>query len=135
MVTTHYKVFPITAESLEWDAYRASEPFSSDRWASSDRGWLMRRGRLEGEPTLGHYLHYGKDHHRSGHEYCRGECVCPLSQPGTVHAHSVVTLRNHYFETVEDAQKWLESEAIGCSVASRFSSWHKDGSFDLFIRP
>lgn len=80
---------------------------ASDRWAVSARGWLF-----DGQDgAVGHYLDYGSDHYRSGHEYCRAECVCELSQPGHVHAVRCRTRTSRYFPTVADARRWIESTA------------------------
>lgn len=104
---------------LGWDDYSAMAPYSSEHWASSDRGWLFVEGF---ESSLGNYLDYGPDHYRSPHDYCQdGKCTCALSFPGSVHAvrypkakpgnewsfvHGPCEAR--YFPTVEQAKAWIE---------------------------
>jgi hypothetical protein len=92
---------------IHWDCYERAAKFESARWAVTDRGWLF----IGGHPSAGNYLDYGPDHYRSGHEYCRGDCTCRLSQPGNVHA-VVYGIGSRYFETVDQAKAWIESEAL-----------------------
>ena len=104
-----------------WDDYKAVAPRSSDRWASSDRGWLFAGGENR---AIGHYLDYGANHYRSGHEYCRAECTCERSQPGHVHAVVCSKLEGigaeawRYFETVEHAKEWIETYWARKALAS-----------------
>jgi hypothetical protein len=104
---------------MKWDEYTAAVSTRSNRWATSDRGWLWPDNRKQAFSTmasaedaaLGHYLDYGPNHYRSPHEYCGSECRCAESQPGSVHAYSCVTKTARYFRTVAVAKAWLEQEA------------------------
>jgi hypothetical protein len=92
----------VAAETRRWDEYSPSAPHSSDRWATTARGWLFA-----GNQSRGFYLDYGDQHHRSPHEYCRGECHCRLSQPGNILA-VINDGASRYVETVEQAKKFVE---------------------------
>jgi hypothetical protein len=102
---------------MQWSEYTEKVSRRSERWASSDRGWLFI-----GELSYGNYLDYGADHFRSSHDYCPpGECRCRLSQPGNIHAvrfgrnadGQAVPGESRYFETVADAKAWIEEPHTG----------------------
>ena len=115
-----------------WDNHFASLPRDCKQWAISDRGWLLAEcapfslemrhsytsdttpirdetalntGWRE-QSSLGWYMDYGPECHRTAEGYDRAE------QPGNVLAHSVVTHASHWFMTCEQAQRWIESQAI-----------------------
>lgn len=106
----------------KWADYSASKRRSSNRWASTDRGWFYGADGF----TRGHYLDYGPEHYRSPHEYCRGRCDCRESQPGNVHAvrfarvdeHSTCGHESRYFPTVAEARAWIEAPTLAEAVAS-----------------
>jgi len=103
-----------------WDDYTAAASRRSNRWATTDRGWLFA-----GDVCLGHYLDYGPDHYRSPHEYCRdGSCNCRESQPGNIHCVAMSgnpdnngPRLSRYVETIEDAHRWIEEQAQ-CRLAA-----------------
>ena len=100
-----------------WDEYTDKVPHESDRWATSDRGWLLVPG-LKG--TVANYLDYGPDHYRSPHR--DGERKpCLTCQPGNVHVCVYRCGQDYreysqnfgfrYCETVADAKTWAETVA------------------------
>jgi hypothetical protein len=89
-----------------WDAHTERTARRNKHWAVSDRGWLFVNGE---ETSVGHYLDYGPEHHRSSHEYCRTECTCELAQKGMVHAVRVATRESRYFPTPQAAMEWIEA--------------------------
>lgn len=81
-----------------WDDHTDKVSRRSNRWASTDRGWLFRD---DSDTSLGHYLDYGPSAHDGS----------PRSAAGNVHACSVVTGASRYFVTYDAAKRWIESEA------------------------
>lgn len=117
--------------TLTWDDHTNKVKRHLANWAASDRGWLFAN---DCEHSLGNYLDYGPDHYRSGHEFCKGQCECRLSQPGNIHAVRYPLLASYlphreystslqhgpceyrYFETVEQAKAWIEAPFITAIV-------------------
>jgi hypothetical protein len=100
---------------LRWDIHEKSAPYESDRWASSDRGWLFaeiypRSLSISVTGTthvcLGHYLDY--------------------ERPGepSVHAVSCVTRESKHFASPSDAQTWILAQASG-RVTDYFAACHQ----------
>lgn len=99
--------------TTEWDIHTDKVPYSSDRWATSGRGWLFankgyqrKDGASYGSDyvTLGHYLAYSPGYEGHTTDY--------------VHAVSCVTRESSWHATPESAQ------ASG-RVASYFANEHR----------
>lgn len=111
-----------------WNEYSTAATHESDKWASTDRGWLKALtgpwkyedasqythetmpvpdedvpGGWREQSTLGNYLDYGPDHYRSAEDRAK--------QPGNVHCVCYPSHTYGYVETVEQARAWIESEA------------------------
>jgi hypothetical protein len=100
-----------TTIHIELSDFSAKAPYSSDQWASTDRGWIFavrgdRQDGYYGEDyvTLGHYLDYEP---------------CGYARPA-VHAHSCVTRQSKHFETPTEARLWILEQAKG-QVAKHFA--------------
>lgn len=89
----------------EWDCHWASVPYESDRWASSDRGWLF--GYTDETKTqyrcLGHYLDYS---------HCWDADVI-TKHGGAVYAVTTDPRGACHFATVEAAIAWIDKWATG----------------------
>jgi hypothetical protein len=90
---------------MQWDIHEASAPYESDRWASSDRGWLFGCERCK--TSLGHYLDYGQTS-AAGHP--DGDVHAVL-----IHHHEhggrclTRTAESRHFRTPAQARAWLEN--------------------------
>jgi len=89
-----------------WDDHTSRAPHESDRWASSDRGWLFASIEMAPQElsrygaTLGHYLDY------SG-------CASYAGRVDTVHAVSCVSRESAHFATVTEAKAFIDAAARG----------------------
>lgn len=102
---------------MQWDDYTSKAAHSSDRWATSDRGWLYAP-ELKG--TVANYLDYGPDHYRSPHQDGERE-PCRACEAGNVHVcvyRCPQDFRDYgqnfgwrWCETVAQAKAWAEDLA------------------------
>lgn len=102
--------------TLRVDAFQATAPYESDRWASTDRGWLYdvehpaRNGR-ENLP-VGNYLDYGPcgAHHRERPEGSVHAMFTPWENDPITGAHRQFPCSAAYVHTPEAAQLWIEQQ-------------------------
>ncbi len=103
--------------TLEWNDHTDKVPHASDRWASSDRGWLFA--------TLGKtHIHYGTDYITLGHYLDYGGCEGYAEKTLTVHAVSCVDRSSAHFATVTEARAWIEAQSKG-REARYFAECHR----------
>jgi hypothetical protein len=107
---------------LEVDQHWRNAPYESDRWASSDRGWIfaVRSTSAERVPrvlgrdyaTIGTYLDYG-----------------PAEGPANVHAVCHVTRNAKHFASPKEALDWILREASGKIADYVANEWLRVGAY------
>ena len=102
---------------VSWDIHEASAPYESDRWASSDRGWLHGCPCHGCTTSLGHYLDYtgtSEDGRRPEGNVHAVLIAHVAHRPGPYGAQcSTRTSAVRWFRTSAEARAWLESESTG----------------------
>ena len=107
---------------IECDDYSASAPYHSDRWATSDRGWIFAV-RPNMDRTTG-------DH---GHAYVTlGTYLDYSANNGAIHAVCYVTRESTNFMSVREAKAWILDRARGriaeyfaCEASTRGAYQHE----------
>jgi hypothetical protein len=102
---------------LTCDAHEASAPYESDRWASTDRGWLYDPAHPNadyhgGNLPIGNYLDYGPcgEHYRNNPDGAVHVCFTPWwIDPVTRSICRGVTESTHV-HTPAEAQAWLAEQ-------------------------
>jgi hypothetical protein len=98
---------------IELDEHERTAPYESDRWASSDRGWVFA---YKGEEEKA-YPSYGRDYVTVGHYLDYG----PEKGPANVHAVCCVTRESCHVATPKEAIAWIMAQASG-KVAGYFAN-------------
>ena len=102
-----------------WNAYRASAPFSSEEWAATDRGWLYllnhpnKDEAWDGNLSVGNYLAYPR--HPEGPMV--HACWTPWKIDPVTKGYVRLTGEAKVCATVTEAQAWLE-EKVSAWVAN-----------------
>jgi hypothetical protein len=100
--------------TMTFDAYTATAPHASDRWATSDRGWLFD---ALGD-CRGFYLTYEAAQYVRETPYVFAS-VYDWTHPGTGFG-STTNVHDSRWATVEEAQAWMLAEhgaALGTARA------------------
>lgn len=101
---------------LRVDAYSASEPIESDRWATTDRGWIYDDGHpdrdraYDGNRPIGNYLDYGPcgEHYRTDPRGAVHACYTPWRIDPVTGGYCRFFGESRHCKTVGEAIAWIK---------------------------